>query len=205
MRGAMRGTSVCVMLCLLGACQAADGAGAQVKTDSVSASKMVSAKPVATRTAPALATARTPASCVAGEETIFTCKVGNGKRMSVCATTDGKAQYRYGRGPAELVLESREWAEVPLSGGGEGQIAFDNGDTRYIVFSRMVRTHFVDGEPNYPAINDGVVILKDDEFAAMHLCSDGEMMPLQYDAADKVMKRGEVLYTEETRRVDVDR
>lgn len=198
----MRIAGACLMMALLSACQADSGAEVQANAASVSTPSVVSAKPVATRNAPALAAARTPASCIAGEETIFTCKVANGKRLSVCATTDGKAQYRYGRGPAELVLDGSEWADAPYSGGGEGQIAFDNGDTRYVVFSRMVRTHFVDGEPNYPAISDGVVVLKDDQFVAMHLCSDGDMVSLQYDAADRVMKRGKTLFTEETMRAD---
>ena len=153
--------------------------------------------------APANAAGRTPVDCTAAEEMIFSCEMAGGKRLAVCAAAGGQAQYRYGKDAPELALSGGKWANVMYSGGGEAQILFSNGDTDYIVFSRMVRTNFTPGEPNYPAISDGVVILRGGEFAALRLCAGGQgEMPVQYDAAKRVFEEMDDLFTGETVRAD---
>ncbi|MEC7625022.1 MAG: hypothetical protein VYA25_12660 [Pseudomonadota bacterium] len=128
-----------------------------------------------------------------------------GKRLAVCAPSAGPAQYRFGTKEAELVLRGGKWARAMYSGGGEAQIAFANGDTRYIVFSRMVRTNFAAGEPNYPAISDGVLIMRNDELVAVRPCAGGQAdMPVQYDAAERVFAQEDELFTDETMRADPD-
>ena len=143
--------------------------------------------------------------CTASEETVFSCAMPGGKRLAVCAPSAGPVQYRFGAKEPELVLRGGKWARAMYSGGGEAQIAFANGDTRYIVFSRMVRTHFAAGEPNYPAISDGVLIMRDDELVAVRPCAGGQAdMPVQYDAAERVFAQEDELFTDETMRADPD-
>ncbi len=148
--------------------------------------------------------AKRPAACSAKEETLFSCTVSNGKQISVCAQDKGKVEYRYGRGDAELVLSDPKWASVPYSGGGEVQIAFDNGDTRYIVFSRVVRTNFEPDEPNYPAISDGVIVQRGKKVLNIQACGGkGELKPIDVFATERIVaQRMDDLFTYETERAD---
>ena len=104
-----------------------------------------------------------PVACAQGERTLFFCEAGR-KQIAVCGVTDAKgkpsAQYRYGSDTAELVLADGRFASVPYSGGGESQIEFVNDATRYIVYSRTVRTNFKAGEPNDPEMTDGVMVVR---------------------------------------------
>lgn len=142
-----------------------------------------------------------PATCTAEETPIFSCTVKGGKRLSVCGSNEGAVQYRFGGDDdAELVLDGGEFATVPYSGGGEAQIAFANGDTRYIVFSRVVRTNFKEGEPNNPAITDGVIVEKAGETVAQLSCGgEGELMPVQVFAAEEYLPRAGRLFTDAER------
>jgi hypothetical protein len=149
--------------------------------------------------------APTQIDCTAQEEAVFSCAMPGDKRLAVCAPSEGPAQYRFGGKTPELVLRGGKWATAMYSGGGEAQIAFANGDTRYIVFSRMVRTNFAAGEPNYPAITDGVMITRDGEFVALRLCEGGQAdLPVQYDAAERAFAQEDELFTEETIQADPD-
>jgi len=144
--------------------------------------------------------------CTAGETPIFACTFPDRKRLAVCGTAPGKAEYRFGGETAELVLSGGERATVPYSGGGESQLAFTNGKTRYIVFSRMVRTGF-DEQGNEPAISDGVVVLRDGKFVAIRVCEDPEGKPVDVYAAATFLAPGKVsggteLFTDETMRAD---
>lgn len=140
--------------------------------------------------------------CKAGEDTIFSCKTAANKRIAVCGVPGGTAEYRYGAGEPELIVAGGRFASVPYSGGGEAQIAFDNAGTRYVVFSRMVRTNFEAGEPNNAAINDGVVVLRKAEAPVLVECSDAEAVPIQYEVAARHMEQENELFTEETTRAD---
>lgn len=142
------------------------------------------------------------AACDASETPIFSCGFADGKRVAVCGIAPGKAEYRFGTGrTAELVLAGGRNASAMYSGGGESQLAFDNGDTRYIVFSRMVRTRF-DGQGNEPAISDGIVIERKGQFVAMRLCQ-GDLLPVDVNAASAFLPSDDTaLFTEETMRAD---
>ena len=102
--------------------------------------------------------------CAADEPTIFSCKVKGGKQLSVCGSEnvagEPMAQYRFGGTSAEMVIDGGKFSSVGYSGGGEAQIAFRNGQTKYIVFSRTVRTNFEAGEPNEPDFQDGVMVVR---------------------------------------------
>jgi hypothetical protein len=140
--------------------------------------------------------------CSPKEAPIFACNLGNGKRIAVCSGGEYSAQYRYGSSTPELVIDGGEFGYQMYSGGGEGQIAFNNEGFRYVVFSRMVRTNFTAGEPNYPALTDGVIVLRGEDFVAMHLCDDPAVLPIQLFTADAVWERQEELSTGETIRAD---
>lgn len=146
-----------------------------------------------------------PAGCIGAETVIFHCKIESGEHLSVCGTQNGSmrsAEYRFEGDTKSIVLAGGEFAAVPYSGGGEGQIAFNNGAVRYIVFSRMVRTNFEPGEPNNPAISDGVLIERGGRFAGLRKCDDPDIMPIQDDTAQKYMDMRDELFTDETIRAD---
>lgn len=148
---------------------------------------------------------RTPdaALCKADETPIFACNFADGKQVAVCGLAEGGAEYRFGGEEPELTLFEDVWATVPYSGGGEAQIQFSNGDTNYIVFSRMVRTNFKEGEPNNPAISDGVIVERSGELLSFRVCDGAqEPLPIQYDAANAAMKRVDELFTFETSKAD---
>ena len=202
----LRPVTLCAIALLAGCEQAADpaqeaasesagAAGSQAPDNLSDGSGPVSA--------PAANAQRTRVDCTDGEETIFSCEMAGGKRLAVCAAPQGKGQYRFGKDAPELTLSGGRWSNTMYSGGGEAQILFSNGDTDYIVFSRMIRTNFAPGEPNNPAISDGVVILRGDEFAGMQLCAGGQAeVPVHYDAAKRAFGEIEDIFTGETIRAD---
>ncbi len=121
-------------------------------------------------------------ACSDDEAIIFQCGVADGKFISVCAAQGdgGKfAQYRYGeeQKPPELSLPAKVSALAPVyartgySGGGEAQLIFANGDYKYVVYSRVVRTRF-DGEGNEPDFQSGVMVRKGDTQQADLRCTD---------------------------------
>lgn len=144
--------------------------------------------------------AKVAVACGEGEQTIFSCTVKNGKTIAVCASDKG-LDYRYGKDSAELTLSGGAWATVPYSGGGESQIKFSNSGTDYIVFSRIVRTNFEPGEPNNPAISDGVIVQSGDKVLNLQVCTPGEGGV----DVDKLSRTGEPeneLFSEATGRAD---
>jgi hypothetical protein len=143
------------------------------------------------------------AACPADETPIFTCNFKDGKRVAVCGAGEWNGRYRYGGSAPEIEINGGQYASVMYSGGGEAQIAFDNGDTRYIVFSRMVRTGFDEDGNNVPAISDGIVIERGGKFLDIKLCDSSDPpLPVQYDAANAVWEDEGELFTEETIRAD---
>ncbi len=143
------------------------------------------------------------AACAADETPIFTCNFKDGKRVAVCGAGEGNGRYRYGGSTPEIEINGGQYASVMYSGGGEAQIAFDNGDTRYIVFSRMVRTGFDADGNNVPAISDGIVIERSGKFLDIKLCDGADPpLPVQYDAANAIWEDERELFTEETIRAD---
>ncbi|AOL95333.1 hypothetical protein BG023_112421 [Porphyrobacter sp. LM 6] len=142
------------------------------------------------------------AACKPDETPIFTCTFADGKRVAVCGAGEWLGYYRFGGATPELELSGGKYANAMYSGGGEDQIAFDNGDTRYIVFSRMVRTGWDDEGHNVPAISDGVVIERAGKFAAIRLCHDPDVLPVQTGAANAVWEDERELFTDETIRAD---
>ena len=189
------------LLLLAGCTGAAEDETASQKSGAApeASSQVTEASAVPARTTPK------QVDCAAPEETVFSCAMPGGKRLAVCAPPEGPAQYRFGGTGPELVLTGGTWANAAYSGGGEAQIAFANGDTNYTVFSRIVRTNFTAGEPNNPAITDGVVITRDGAFVALRLCEGGQAdMPVQYDAAGRAFTHEDALFTDETIRADPD-
>lgn len=135
-------------------------------------------------------------TCQEGEEIIFACTMKSGKTASICVTgQDDKkfAQYRFG--PADAAAElvwpiapsdgKLAFKSVPYSGGGEAQISFVNGDTEYVIFSRVVRTNFEPGEPNNPAIEDGILIRRGQTVLGELGCGNDVEMPIHYDLAEQ--------------------
>lgn len=88
--------------------------------------------------------------CKAGETTVFSCEVTDGKVVSLCASPDlsrdtGYLQYRYGRdgGKVELVYPRRtdrklapfKYFQEYAAKGGTSALSFRIGGYRYSVFS----------------------------------------------------------------------
>jgi hypothetical protein len=140
-------------------------------------------------------------ACAADETPIFACAFKDGKRVAVCGVGERDGRYRYGGAAPELALSGGRYAYTMYSGGGENQIAFTNGDTRYIVFSRMVRTGF-DENGNRPAISDGIIIERGGQFLDIKLCDDPDLLPVQMDAAGAVWEEEAELFTDQTLRAD---
>jgi hypothetical protein len=141
-------------------------------------------------------------ACAARETPIFSCTSKDKKRVAVCGTKVGTAEYRVRGDTPELELDGGQYGYTMYSGGGEGQIAFDNGDTRYIVFSRMVRTSWDDEGHNILAMSDGVVVERGGKFLDIKLCDDPDFLPIQNDAANAVWEDAGETFTEETIRAD---
>jgi hypothetical protein len=141
------------------------------------------------------------AACAADETPIFTCNFKDGKRVAVCGAGEWNGRYRFGGSTPEIEINGGQYASVMYSGGGEAQIAFDNGDTRYIVFSRMVRTGF-DENGNRPAISDGIVIERGGKFLDIKRCADPDLLPVQQDVANAIWEDERELFTDETIRAD---
>lgn len=135
--------------------------------------------------------------CAGDEPALFSCRVRSGKIASVCgaAGADGErfAQYRYGRPGAapELVFPASAsdgkiaFASTPYSGGGEGQLMFERGGVRYIVYSRTIRTRF-DGEGNDPVNEDGVAVMRGERMVSRLACIDADVKPVDYDLSDRL-------------------
>lgn len=143
--------------------------------------------------------------CGPKETTIFACAVRSGKTLAVCSSGGNSATYRFGGDRPEIELEGGRWARAGYSGGGELQIAFENSNTSYVVFSRMVRTNFTAGEPNNPAMSDGVVVLQNGQFRGMQLCradSDASDYGERSEAAMQRLPQSADLFTDETARAD---
>lgn len=141
-------------------------------------------------------------ACSSDEQTLFSCDLENGKRIAVCGAGEWLGHYRYGGDTAELELSGGKLANVMYSGGGESQIAFENGDYRYIVFSRIVRTNFKAGEPNKPAISDGLLVLRGEKLLASNLCKADGVQPVDINAANAIWEMEQELFTYETVRAD---
>ena len=197
----MRIFAVVLALAGLAACSEPDAASAPAS----------SAEPVveATPEAPSFAELAAPPSsggigCASGETPVFACDLPNGKRVAVCGLGEHLGRYRYGGESPELQIDGGEYAYAMYSGGGESQIAFENEGHRYIVFSRMVRTNFTPGEPNDPAMSDGLMVLRGDDVVALNLCEGGNMLPVQVFAAQEIWGESDQLFTDETIRADPD-
>lgn len=151
------------------------------------------------RTKPKVEIPKVAVFCGAGEETVFSCKTETGNDLAVCAAGED-VHYRFGKGSPDMSLMGARWATVGYSGGGEAQILFSNGNTDYIVFSRMIRTNFTPGEPNNPAISDGVIVRRGEKTLSMHQCEGGQAeKPVDYNLAEAaIANRGNELFTDET-------
>lgn len=118
--------------------------------------------------------------CASGAETMFSCRLSDGKPLAVCVAgaASGKpaVALRWGHPGAQTVLPAKgsappRFARVGYSGGGEMQIAFASGDMRHIVFSRTVRTNFTDGHHN-AKLEDGLLLLQNDKPVRRYDCDD---------------------------------
>ncbi|WP_215228630.1 hypothetical protein [Erythrobacter sp. 3-20A1M] len=198
MRGAVLGTLAALLVagCGQGAAQAA-------KDEPVSpASEEGAVEPVATpddsasSAGKASATEVTSVACAQDEQELFSCTAGT-KKIAVCGVNNAQgrktAQYRFGTAKkVELVLDGGRFANTAYSGGGESQIQFANGDVRYIVYSRTIRTGF-DEDGNKPEFTDGVWVVRGDENLADRQCT-GEVVSVAVLAGDAYGGVGKDVY-----------
>ena len=66
----------------------------------------------------------------------------------------------------------------------------------------MVRTNFAAGEPNNPAISDGVMVLDGEKVIGLQLCDDADTVSIDYDLAEAHFPRADELFSWETDRAD---
>ena len=144
-------------------------------------------------------------ACNNGEVTLVACAVESGKQMAVCSSKAGQAQYRFGAHGAEITLDGGRFARAGYSGGGEMQIAFDDGDYQYVVFARTVRTGRLPSGEGIVAASDGVVVLNKGEFVGMQMCQPDKSRPSYGDKAEgrrQSLPQAGDLFTYETARAD---
>lgn len=204
----MKRYAAALTLLVLAAC---DSAAPPAKQDNPPAQSGDGASPAATSAPPSTgAPAKVPPAvttlpdgltrglCAADEAVIAACHLQEGRVLSICGARDHAgeefAQYRFGwanRTP-ELVWPKSpadgrmSFASVPYSGGGEAQMGFARGSTRYIVYSRVYRTNFEPGETNDPAFEDGVTVLRNGQQIAHFACDQSAIKPIDYDVAKRV-------------------
>lgn len=114
--------------------------------------------------------------CGGEERTIFSCRMPDAKRLSVClagAAPDRLfAQYRFGapgephelRFPRKYADDAMRWTQVPYAGGGETQARFPRQYFTYVVYSRVMRG---DGGPVF---EDGVLVWRDGHYIGDRRC-----------------------------------
>ena len=68
----------------------------------------------------------------------------------------------------------------------------------------MVRTNFEAGEPNYPAITDGVIVQRGEEVLNLQVCGgEGDLTPVDYNVAERLItERQNELFSYETIQAD---
>ena len=169
----------------------------------VTLASMACAKAPADTAPPLAARAHLPASCMAGETTIFACTFENGERVSVCSRGSATASFR----SADTSIEGGKWARIGYSGGGELQIAFDKGKRRYVVYSRTIRTSFSPEDNNPPGGGDGLVVLRNGKFESLLKCrasGDNAYYGEASEADMQLLPQSDDLFTDETARGDTD-
>jgi hypothetical protein len=138
--------------------------------------------------------------CKPEETVVFGCDSG-GKMISVCGSpgftgTTGYLQYRFGT-PSKIELaypetpaaaKGRFWfSHTDYSGGDEAHLRFVSNGVVYAVFDRMIRTNFIPGQPNNPAMSEGVAVRLPGKKATARLCrkSAGDLSDLSSTDIDQ--------------------
>ena len=146
--------------------------------------------------------------CAPNEAVLAACQLREGRMLSVCGARDETgaefAQYRFGwanRDPELVWPESSaggrlSFASVPYSGGGEAQLSFARGATRYAVYSRVYRTNFTPGETNDPAFEDGVAVLHNGKQVADFPCDQSAIKPVDVALARKLATEADDAFVE---------
>lgn len=139
-----------------------------------------------------------PSLCRAGEEALFQCRIGT-RQVALCAGTEAGGryvQYRYGRpGRVELAHPDRgsaglSWARTGYSGGGELQVNVANGEHRYVLYSRVVRTRF-DGVNNAPRFSAGLAVIRGSRILSDRECSDTDQGWSEEAAVERLLPEGQ--------------
>ena len=201
----MRVVGLLAAIAVLSACGEAAPTPDTEGAEEAGAAPVLEAKQAETGKADNQPSATRRVTCGPEETTIFACTTEGDKTIAVCSQGKAGATYRFGGETPEIELSGGQWARTGYSGGGELQIAFDSGDTRYVVFSRTVRTNFKADEPNYPAMSDGVVVLQDGRFRGLQRCrddSDASYYGEESEAAMQKLPQSDDLFTYETGRAD---
>jgi hypothetical protein len=146
--------------------------------------------------------ARMPGFCAVGETELFGCMAGS-KAVAVC-TRGAAVQYRYGPpGRPELVYPATPGAgslyaaSAAFSGGGEAQIGFTRGITRYVVYSRVVRTTFDASGRNDPKFEAGVFVQAGGKLVSDRRCTRPADAAVDVTEAVRLLPPGEFRYPDE--------
>ena len=87
---------------------------------------------------------------------------------------------------------------IAICGTGERDAEYRFGEST----PELVLTNFAAGEPNNPAISDGVMVLDGEKVIGLQLCDDADTVSIDYDLAEAHFPRADELFSWETDRAD---
>lgn len=119
--------------------------------------------------------------CEAGESAVFSCGVGGGKLVSLCASADlsehaGTLAYRFGR-PGRLELAFPETPAHPRTLFRRGSIASAGGSGDFVSFSRDAHTYTLWADAGPSGEHAGVAVLQEGRAVASLACLTPALNP----------------------------
>ena len=102
--------------------------------------------------------------CEDNEEVVFSCGFGT-KSVSVCGDGGKTLTYRFGA-PQNIELELNSgihFSRVGYSGGGEGNLTFQNGVYKYVVYSSISNGAWLDDGSREKKERSGVYVVENNK------------------------------------------
>lgn len=120
--------------------------------------------------------------CNTDERVSFSCSAES-KSISVCRNSEEALIYRFGTPQKiELELESDiHFSRTTYSGGGEGNLTFQNGDYSYVVYSSISNGDWLEDGTREKIERAGVYVVEGDKLLADIECQSDSGMPFIHD------------------------
>ncbi|WP_026970475.1 hypothetical protein [Aliagarivorans marinus] len=109
--------------------------------------------------------------CLPDETPSFACGFST-KHVAVCRKGDERLVYRFGsKQHLELELQADvHFSRTAYSGGGEGNLTFENGAYKYIVYSSISNGDWLDDGSRAKIERAGIYVVKNDQLLADIAC-----------------------------------